>query len=477
MYCFPYPQLSDAAPLRAPYVATHKYSLAGEYNFDSFYESTFSQKQLQPYRELIDLQRQASISADISRLVLTILQPPTASAIQSWLFFGLASEALGRDVEHSEFLEASATGASESSIDLRIPFWFWSELEARWDHLRDTISKSAYKRKKNELHHRIVAVLTTLASRELEEKHDTELSLVILSVYMLLHVISDVSGNSEFFRTTSSSRSSKLLIQRMIENGWCRKRLNFVDSISLFYPAFYFMSSSRPPNRKQDDHRSCTSTKCYIKTGLSEPFHRTNGCPCKDMHVPLEDILRIVAAGGVPLIRVRHSPDGDMSLEVVPYNRTVRFTAISHVWADRQLGSTKNALPTCQIKYLDSVLAALPGEIFDWSLQDWLPKKSGPSDSMTPSRTYEYFWLDTFCIPQDDQHAALRNQAIGSMNLIYAAAAHTLVLDSGLQNLDAGQHPGSLIEGGQPTFYAPSAKNLPEVLSLICASNWMGRAW
>jgi hypothetical protein len=51
--------------------------------------------------------------------------------------------------------------------------------------------------------------------------------------------------------------------------------------------------------------------------------------------VPLEQVIRIVAAGGIPLIRIGHALSGDLSLEVVLYTRTIPFTTISHVWADR----------------------------------------------------------------------------------------------------------------------------------------------
>src|SRR5947209_15868546 len=105
----------------------------------------------------------------------------------------------------------------------------------------------------------------------------------------------------------------------MLKNGWCRKRLNFVESIRMFYPAFYFMSSFQPPQGKNEDHQSCTPAKCYVTTGLVEPFHRTDGCQCQDVRVPLEQVLRIVAAGGIPLIRIGRSPSGEFSHGVVPY--------------------------------------------------------------------------------------------------------------------------------------------------------------
>lgn len=125
--------------------------------------------------------------------------------------------------------------------------------------------------------------------------------------------------------------------QRILKNGWCRKRLNFVEPIHTFYPAFYFMFSLGLPLGENEDHQSCTPAICYV-------------------------MMRIVASDAIPLIRIRRSPSGEFSVEVVPYTRRIRFTAISHVWADQQLGSTKNILPRCQVKCLDSILAAFPSQ-------------------------------------------------------------------------------------------------------------------
>ncbi|KAF2807469.1 uncharacterized protein BDZ99DRAFT_523082 [Mytilinidion resinicola] len=202
------------------------------------------------------------------------------------------------------------------------------------------------------------------------------------------------------------------------------------------------MSPFRPPRALDEDHRECTATKCSIKGGLLQPFHRTADCQCHDVSVPLEQVTTIVAEGGIPLIRITRPLSGGLELEVVPYGRTSLFTAVSHVWADRQFGSAMNALPECQVEYLDSVLAALPRDVEHWHLRDWYQKMLSSSGSVDgiepPSRTHYLFWLDAFCIPQDTQHDDLKHKAIEWVNLIYAAAWHTLVFDAGLQKLDAG---------------------------------------
>lgn len=91
-----------------------------------------------------------------------------------------------------------------------------------------------------------------------------------------------------------------------------------------------------------------------------------------------------------------------------------------------------------------------------------------------PSRAYEYFWLDSFCIRQAVGHADLRSKAIESMNFIYAAASHTFVFDKGLQALDAGPRPAY---GGRLTYQNPRDENLLDAVAYIYALNWMGRAW
>jgi hypothetical protein len=210
-------------------------------------------------------------------------------------------------------------------------------------------------------------------------------------------------------------------------------------------------------------------------------MHRTAGCLCEDIPVPIEHVNRIIATGGIPLVKVTWSATGKTILEVVPYTPGTIYIAISHVWADRQFGSSRNALPKCQLKYLEEVISTIPTDMGQWGLKDWLNnwQITAPlaGEIEAPSRTYQYFWLDSFCIPQASEHADLRSQAIELMNLIYAAARHTLVFDKVLQALDGGRYPSSLAHGGRPTYYAPSDEHLLDVVSSIYASNWMGRAW
>ena len=298
---------------------------------------------------------------------------------------------------------------------------------------------------------------------------------------MLLYLVEDVldSNKLKVSKTTKNSASTKLLKHRMVKNGWYKKRLNFLDASPMFYPAFYFLSSLKPPRINAEDHSSCGSKRCFVTSKLSKPLHRTNECLYEDVVVPVGRVNNIVASGAIPLVRITRLPLGNFELEVVPYTPSFRYIAISHVWADQQFRSSQNSLPKCQVGHLKEVLSSLPSSIDHWDLREWVAdwRSYRPGEIAPPIRPYEYFWLDSFCIPQGAEHADLRSKAIESMNLIYAAASQTLVFDKGLQALDAGRMPASLGLGGRMTYYSPQDENLLDVVGYIYASNWMGRAW
>ncbi len=459
-------------PIRVALIAQIQYSGTGNTKFSDFFDRALdagTQK-----IKVAKAEGQESTSFSLNHLL--------APAIQSWLFFGLATEALGRNIRHEEFVGAEPDG-SRPSIDLRIPLWYWRELQARWDELDDSLTAAEFEAKRVQLTkiyesaQIFVLYMDLLANGEA----DDTLAEILLSTHMLLYLVASVldSDTLKVTQTITSLASTKLLKRRMVKNGWCAKRLNFLDASPISYPALYFLSSLKPPRIKPEDHSSCSDKKCLVTSKLSKPLHRSDECLCEDVVVPVHRMNTIVASGGIPLVRIKRSPLGKTELEVVPYTPSSRFIAISHVWADHQFGSAQNCLPRCQVEYLEETLSILPTSMDHWGWREWVPywSSSRQGEVAPPSYAYEYFWVDSLCIPQAVVHADLRSKAIESINLIYAAASHTLVFDRGLQSFDAGRRPASLAYGGYPTYYSPQDENLLDVLANIYASNWMGRAW
>jgi hypothetical protein len=481
MFCCPYPRDSSLEPVQVPLIARTQYSVGTQADFSDF--MTALADEIKHVISRKDAQTEDNDAAAKSSFACAF-----ASVIQSWLFFGLASEALGQDISHEDFVTLSKDGSAEKSIDARIPEWYLEKLKARWKQLDRKLSAERFEALRNAMkkkfeNAKLAAVTMDLLCIELDDE-DSIIAKVLLSVHMLLYVVAYALDRYKINITQAIptvSVTTRFLMRRMIENGWCEKRLNLFESAPLLYPAMYFLSSFDPPRSRIEDHSRCDSSRCQVSSSLSDPIHRTAECLCEDIPVPIEHVNRIIAAGGLPLVRVTWSAIGKTMLEVVPYTPGTIYIAISHVWADRQFGSSRNALPKCQLKYLEEVISTIPTHMDQWGLEDWLIsfQKTTPltGEIEPPSRTYQYFWLDSFCIPQAPEHADLRSQAIELMNLTYAAARHTLVFDKALQALDGGRQPGSLAHGGRPTYYAPSDEHLLDVVSSIYASNWMGRAW
>lgn len=393
--------------------------------------------------------------------------------LQTHLYFDLASAALLRTVAHEEFFDSEHDGW----IDIRVPQWFWLELNTKWNSAESGTGKEVTKLFRSKFEELLSEMRRVLLMQELvDTRSDHEdVSLVLLSVQMLLFVVSRRFDN-KMLQSNYCTRSRKRLISRMIENGWCRRRLNVFDTTTTYIPVLYYLSSIQPPESGM--HMTCTFERCSVANVLEEPRHRESHCCCNDVGISLPDVCRCLENDQIPLIHVRAGTTGGFELEVVPFANSIPFTAISHVWADRQFGSNKNALPQCQLDYLCKELAKLPRQINDWRFQDYLPSLASSKKVVEPpSNTYQLFWMDTLCIPQQQEYYNLRDKAVNMMNLVYGSANQTLVLDKTLQSLDTGQQPSSLSVGGRASYYGPKDDAVLEMLGELCVSNWMGRAW
>lgn len=71
------------------------------------------------------------------------------------------------------------------------------------------------------------------------------------------------------------------------------------------------------------------------------------------------------------------------------------------------------------------------------------------------------FWLDTLCIPVEEQFREYRKKAIDSMARIYTRAASVFVLDPDLGSIS----------------YHSLEKDHASILGLIASSPWISRSW
>ena len=188
MFCFPYPRDTDVESIRVLLIARTQYSITGQTNF------------LDLFKKALDAERQKIKAAESDGQESTSLSPihSLASVIQSWLFFGIASEALGRNIRHEEFAAADPDGP-HLSIDLRIPEWYWRELKARWDELDDSLTAAEFEAKRAQLKKiyeraQILVICMDLLANGLD---DDKLTEILLSIHMLLYLVAYILDSKD----------------------------------------------------------------------------------------------------------------------------------------------------------------------------------------------------------------------------------------------------------------------------------------
>ena len=234
--------------------------------------------------------------------------------------------------------------------------------------------------------------------------------------------------------------SQTFILDRVRLGGRCatalrRKRLSLLDTWPL-------LSIPLPKSLEVDQallHDTCTGRDCKAFHINRDSYQMQHAVSCKPGHhcllrgIAVEALKTKIEGGRFPVVRSAIDHRG-LHIDIVDGDDLKEFTAISHVWAGGLGNFDNNAVYECQLEHLH--LALSPSKIL---------------------RSIVYYWLDTLCIPVDDE--AVRKKAIDDMARIYASAHSVYVLDPIMQHIDVG---GLTYE---------------EQAVLIAASPWMARSW
>jgi hypothetical protein len=459
-----------------------------------------------------------------------------AAFLQAWLFFGLASELVGHAIEPMYFVRTSCVhGSNTIVIDPRLDNRLEELLLDRYRLLINFQNAKAnaviedIKRKvsmaqeylttfeqvaapaKSTLSHVTLSVRLLLSFATWTTKVGSRIAVCAINRYATdssySYTLADYDShfpsleNIKLARLNNISQraisrhdlSAQLLTYRMRDNGWCPQRIKSALGAALGYPVLYYISSTRRRTSPLINHQHCSEDGCVASTLLGNqlrPSHILKGCTCLDIKPPILKIAHIIQTGGIPLVRIRRIPMGQIEIDVIPCTPSSRYVAISHVWSDGQLGSTQNALPQCRLGNLGQLIAGLPrssgpGLRLFFSLHNsihnllWRCKLA-----RYPSNYEGLFWLDTLCIPTGEGYENLRKTAINMMDLVYSGADRVLVLDSGLQQVSGGCEEITVFGDGYFSsnsnlcgVQVPEYARLLEVLAHVYSCNWMGRAW
>ena len=414
----------------------------------------------------------------------------SASFVQSWLFFGLLADLTGTLVDRDHVLHP---GPNQHIPEFRTLVYL-PTLQHKKLGLQMTSSSEESNPLSLKLRDTVRVGIDNVGRIDrlvVAERHP--MPFVLLSIKILLCDLAATRvGRSGLYslpwdgglkeprlvpyHTSVSSlvsSSVKILEGLMKGKGWCPSQIRRVGS-TCDYSMMHYLSNIDRRSSEKMIHDTCSSRQC--KAYNSEPdsyvtSHMTRGCQCSFIAAPTEQINEIIRSGGVPLISLQNTSHGTIEILVHASKANSTYTAISHVWSGGLGNVQGNSLPLCQLEYLDQCISKTTR---DGERGLNYEKKAHSRDltgkvcisplgldnlESSERRGPKLFWMDTLCIPVNQESSDLRMKAINKMDAVYAHAREVLVLDSEIQRLSIKEtHPC-------------------ELLARLAYSSWMGRSW
>ena len=130
--------------------------------------------------------------------------------------------------------------------------------------------------------------------------------------------------------------SATILTAHMVRNGWCPVRLHHMLT-QFSYQSLYYLARTEPRGRKAN-HSACLNMgKCVGDSIPDDHFKPQHVCgisgPSEDLYPtvpsPMEVVERLIQQGKIPLMSWNGS-----KLNAIEAGPGVRYTAITHVWAE-----------------------------------------------------------------------------------------------------------------------------------------------
>jgi len=389
--------------------------------------------------------------------------------LQAWLFFGLLSFALGMEVPVEDFTRLLEDSQSKVLTTAKLETYLihfstrFADPAANEDHeqtWRDRRKqKTRFWTSMSSVANVFVSLAGTIKRGDLqirEKLEQVQFAAGLLSHTLcnyMLEVLKTPDDKSKLSLRLAplEFEPCRLIIRKMTADNWCphtRHRVTLTCSYSM--QAYLYALGTV---RTSQDHSKCTEGYCSANQAGTdfEPKHiGCVGAGCDMVQTPIREVVKVLQEGFIPLLEVQFKGRNYTNpyLVVKKADGNTPYAAISHVWADGLGNSKANAIPSCQ---LASMLRSLQ-QIQYIKLVHIDKKEAKEAGQMMP------FWLDTLCIPVEDQYQGLRDFSIQKMHEIYQQAHCALVLD--------------------PDFVRMNKRTeVHEVLSRTLLCGWITRLW
>lgn len=370
-----------------------------------------------------------------------------ASLVQSWLYFGLLSELLGRSVGPNDLAATDAPSPADSDnlCTLRLP--------ALLDEWQASLRGMGVWACDERLHVAWKTINTAIDLSGIcdgsEPVESAQYASVMLSVKLLLvtvvHMYNAFAPNDIIsFRDprlfplplpyARTAAAAGLLQRYMVDAKLCPQA---IDRICLSYNYLTALYLLQLPRHRVADHTGCSRSRCIAyntKTAGYQSKHVNDDCHCSHLGVNQHLMEKIVTSGDIPLVMLEENISGRIKLHLTASKFAKPYVALSHVWRDGLGNPDSNSLPYCQIQRLYTT-----AKLRWFKRTDWL-------------------WIDTLCIPVAEESIALRQQAIASMATIYQGARSVLVMDAEIEDVKATESDA-------------------DFLAYVLCSAWNSRCW
>ncbi|KAK3368252.1 hypothetical protein B0H63DRAFT_528624 [Podospora didyma] len=421
-----------------------------------------------------------------------------ASLIQSWLYFGVISEFLGRPIDYQRFNVAGSV--SGKPLLPLLDEWLDAHVVPGLHHVasspaaareKDDLKQLLYNRARflDEVFH-LAEDLEKLSSGGVRPIPPIILSVKILCVSLHGVIREFIEGQAENDKSpirwppTGTRRlngiipppppsdstavpqtlpSVQLLRDVLRLRGWCPFYIRKIISTCNYAMVYY---CSRLFKRYSPDlgHERCSEDECVasnVDLGDYRSRHTDSSCTCRPLSVRADKLRAIVQSGGVPVVRVT-TVKRKLVVKVTCMSTKTRFVAISHVWSDGLGNSKTNSLPKCQLRRLQDYIDKLkPLRKTSGTDGCFGILSSSPETGFQTSLTLrpKYFWMDTLCIPAGGPADDARSRAVNKVPAVFKAADRVLILDSSLEQMSLANTDAC------------------ERLARLSASRWSSRCW
>ncbi|MCJ1389969.1 hypothetical protein MMC18_002827 [Xylographa bjoerkii] len=333
--------------------------------------------------------------------------------LQTWLFFGLLQEVLGPSYRHDDFVRVirDISGTRQVLTTSKL-----LSLLDQW------VPSAIEKARSSDTWCNHLATCLNIVAQSFIVQDDPFNPRISFSIATTGEIIAGAATHffkvgSKFVHVWGSSLSKSSQIQQMYSNGWCKNEAHVSSQKFVTTQMLHFLSKILK-HEAYRGHQACQPEQCIagqIDLTNYQPKHRDEKCDCTFMSVDEEKLNNILEQGLLPLLRFgKDVACDDGHIELVVSKDASSYIAISHVWADGLGNPCNNALPRCQILWLQQLIGRV--------------KESSDQDDGQDSGSL--CWLDTLCCPATPGPG--KTTTLG-MKQIYENASHVLVLDLSLQ--------------------------------------------